>query len=226
MLIQQGSKGIEVANWQRFLISQGYKIEADGDFGPASDIATRDFQAKHGLDADGKVGDNTYAAAEALKVDVGSQKPAEPIAAEPTDHNGRKLAQVHPALAHRARKILAAAAADGFELRVTQGLRTFAEQDKLFRQRPKVTNARGGQSMHNYGLAVDFAFVVNGKISWDEKLYERIGKWALAAGLEWGGSWKRFKDMPHCQLPNLPSYKELLPIYQSRGLNAVWSKFN
>lgn len=228
MLIQKGSKGVEVANWQRFLISQGYAVEADGDFGPNTDKATKAFQVSRNLTPDGKVGDNTYAAAESLKVDVGSQKPEPPkeVTAVASDYNERKLAQVHPALAHRARKVLAAAHADGFELRVTQGLRTFAEQDKLFRQRPKVTNARGGQSMHNYGLAVDFAFVVDGKISWDEKLYTRIGKWATAAGLEWGGYWPRFKDMPHCQLPNLPSYKELLPIYQSRGLNAVWSKFN
>lgn len=225
-MIEKGSKGIEVANWQRFLISQGYNIEADGDFGKATDIATKDFQAAHGLRADGKVGDQTYKAAESLKVDIGSQKPVDVPASNPSSYNEIKLAQVHPALAHRARKLIAFAKADGYELRVTAGLRTFKEQDDLFRKRPKVTNARAGQSFHNYGLAVDVAFVVDGKISWDDKLYKNIGKWALNAGLEWGGSWKKFKDMPHVQLPGLPSYKELLPIYQSKGLSAVWSKFN
>lgn len=229
-MIEKGSKGTEVANWQRFLISQGYNIEADGDFGKATDLATKDFQASRNLRPDGKVGDMTYKAAESLKVDVGSQKPTD-LPAQPTNglsntYNEVKLQQVHPALAHRARKILQFAKADGFELRVSQGLRTFKEQDDLFRKRPKVTNARAGQSMHNYGLAVDFAFVVDGKISWDEKLYKNIGKWAMNAGLEWGGNWRKFKDMPHCQLPGLPSYKELLPIYQSKGLAAVWAKFN
>lgn len=229
-MIEKGSKGTEVANWQRFLISQGYNIEADGDFGKATDLATKDFQASRNLRPDGKVGDMTYKAAEPLNVNIGSQKPTD-IPAQPTTglsntYNEVKLQQVHPALAHRARKILEFAKADGYELRVSQGLRTFKEQDDLFRKRPRVTQARGGQSMHNYGLAVDFCFIVDGKVSWDDKLYKNIGKWAMNAGLEWGGNWRRFVDMPHCQLPKLPSCKELLPIYQSKGLAAVWAKFN
>lgn len=226
MLLQKGSQGIDVANWQRFLIGLGYRIEADGDFGDATFQATKAFQASKGLSADGKVGEDTFAAAEALKPDVGSQKPLSDDPFIVSADNERALAKVHPALAHRAKKIINAAKVDGYELRVVQGLRTFAEQDALFRKRPKVTNARGGQSMHNYGLAVDFAFVINGKVSWDDKYYPKIGKWAMNAGLEWGGMWRKFKDMPHCQLPNLPSYKVLLPIYNKGGLTAVWSKFN
>lgn len=221
-MIEKGSKGTEVANWQRFLISQGYNIEADGDFGKATDIATKDFQAAQHLRADGKVGDRTYKAAESLKVDVGSQKPAEVPASNPSSYNETKLQQVHPALAHRARKIIAFAKADGYELRVTQGLRTFKEQDDLFKKRPKVTNARGGQSYHNFATAVDFAFVVDGKISWDEKLYKNIGRWAKNADLEWGGNWRRFVDLPHCQLPNLPPTKVLLGYYNKGGLAEVW----
>lgn len=33
-------------------------------------------------------------------------------------------------------------------------LRTFAEQDALFNAKPQVTKAKGGQSYHNYGLAI------------------------------------------------------------------------
>jgi peptidoglycan L-alanyl-D-glutamate endopeptidase CwlK len=96
-------------------------------------------------------------------------------------------------------------------------LRTFAEQDALFAQgRTKpgkvVTNARGGQSYHNYGLAVDIVLLVDrdkngtfeaaswetnvdfdgdGKADWREvvDIFKRHG-WA------WGGEW-RFKDDPH-----------------------------
>lgn len=45
------------------------------------------------------------------------------------------------------------------------GFRSFAEQDKLYAQgrtnksKPIVTNARGGYSAHNYGLAIDFVIV-------------------------------------------------------------------
>jgi D-alanyl-D-alanine dipeptidase len=115
--------------------------------------------------------------------------------------NREKLNAVNPLLREKALKILSLAAADGFQLTVTQAVRTFAEQDALFaqgrtRKGPIVTNARGGQSWHNFGMAVDLAFVVDGKISWDDKLYSKIGKWASVAGLDWGGDWKKFKDLP------------------------------
>lgn len=219
-LLKLGDEGAEVANWQRFLISQGYKIEADGDYGAKTEHATQQWQLKNGLVADGIVGKNSFAMAEKVKgnVNLGSQKPTNET------FTLTNLQNVHPVLRGKISEIHKLAMKEGFGLQVTQGLRTFAEQDALFRKRPKVTNARGGQSMHNYGLAVDFAFVVNGKISWDEKLYKNIGRWADAVGLEWGGRWK-FVDLPHVQLKGLPSYKVLLPIYQAGGLKAVWEKY-
>ena len=59
------------------------------------------------------------------------------------------------------------------KVRITQGLRTFQEQDDLYaigRTKPgkKVTNAKGGQSIHNYGFAVDICMMIDGKTaSWD-----------------------------------------------------------
>ena len=40
-------------------------------------------------------------------------------------------------------------------LRFSSVYRSPEEQDLLFKQRPKVTNAKGWQSIHNYGLAFD-----------------------------------------------------------------------
>ena len=64
----------------------------------------------------------------------------------------------------------------GCRLRFSYTFRTFEEQDKLFSQKPKVTNARGGQSIHNYGLAFDIVLMYDkdgdGKfeeVSWDTK---------------------------------------------------------
>lgn len=223
MELQKGSKGTEVANLQRFLISQGYKLDADGDFGLNTEQATQRWQLKNKLVADGIFGEKSFALAETQKTKtIGSQQPK----ITPTSLNAiPKLQKVHRNLASKATDLLLLATSAGYELTIVQGLRTFAEQDALFAKRPKVTNARGGQSMHNYGLAVDFAFIVNGKINWDEKLYSNIGKWANDVGLEWGGNWKHFKDLPHCQLKGLPSYKELLPIYHTGGLQAVWNKY-
>lgn len=95
------------------------------------------------------------------------------------------------------------------KVRIVQGLRTFAEQNALYTKVPKVTNAKGGQSIHNYGLAIDFALLVDGKeISWDTlKDYDGDGKadwmevvniFVKHAGM-WGGNWKSFKDLPHIE---------------------------
>lgn len=93
------------------------------------------------------------------------------------------------------------------KVRIAQGLRTFAEQDALYKQRPKVTNAKGGQSIHNYGLAVDIVLIIDGKTaSWDTAKdwdNDKISDWMevvkifKAHGWNWGGDWKSFKDLPH-----------------------------
>jgi peptidoglycan L-alanyl-D-glutamate endopeptidase CwlK len=98
-------------------------------------------------------------------------------------------------------------------------LRTFAEQDALFAQgRSKpgkvVTNAKGGQSYHNYGLAIDIVLILdkdkNGTFetaSWDVKSDfdgDKKADWMEVVqifkryGFEWGGDWK-FLDLPHFQ---------------------------
>lgn len=103
--------------------------------------------------------------------------------------------------------------------RFSHTLRTFAEQNDLYAQgRTKpgkiVTNAKGGQSYHNYGLALDIVLVVdtdgNGSFesaSWDaHKDFDGDGKsdWMEVVqifkryGWEWGGDWK-FSDQPHFQ---------------------------
>ena len=64
----------------------------------------------------------------------------------------------------------------------------------------RVTNAKGGQSMHNHRVAFDFVPIVNGKAMWDDaRAFRRCGIIAQSLGLEWGGSWTSFPDLPHCQ---------------------------
>jgi len=103
--------------------------------------------------------------------------------------------------------------------RFSYTLRTFAEQDALYAQgRTKpgaiVTKAKGGQSYHNYGLAVDIVLLVdkdgNGTFetaSWDTKSDfdgDKKSDWQEVVaifkryGWEWGGDW-RFVDAPHFQ---------------------------
>lgn len=99
-------------------------------------------------------------------------------------------------------------------MRLTQVLRTYKQQDALYAQGrtapgPRVTNARGGYSYHNFGLAVDFCLIIDGKeVSWNMiKDYDsdKEADWLEvvhvfeAFGWEWGGRWKSFKDNPHFQ---------------------------
>jgi peptidoglycan hydrolase-like protein with peptidoglycan-binding domain len=59
--IQKGSLGDAVAAWQRFLAATGYPVGvADGDFGKATDAATRNYQTKNGLPPTGQVNQATY----------------------------------------------------------------------------------------------------------------------------------------------------------------------
>lgn len=94
-------------------------------------------------------------------------------------------------------------AEQGIKVILTWGYRSIASQKGLYakgRTAPGsiVTNARGGYSWHNYGLAADYAFVIDGKVTWNGP-WDKFGKIARDFGLEWGGSWKKFTDRPHVQ---------------------------
>lgn len=113
----------------------------------------------------------------------------------------------------------------GARLRFAYVHRSIEEQNALFNKRPKVTNAKGGQSIHNYGLAFDIVLLYdndgNGtfeEASWsmirdfdkDSKAdWMEIVNYFKSKGWEWGGDWKSFKDAPHFQLKksNGTSYK-------------------
>ncbi len=93
----------------------------------------------------------------------------------------------------------------GVRLRFAYVYRSVEEQNKLFAQRPKVTNARGGQSIHNYGFAFDIVILKdkdnNGTFetaSFDiDEHWIKVVKFFKSKGWTWGGDWKSFKDAPH-----------------------------
>jgi len=64
-LLANGSRGEEVRNLQRLLISRGYSVGgagADGIFGSGTESGVRAFQRAMGLAADGMVGKDTWTA--------------------------------------------------------------------------------------------------------------------------------------------------------------------
>lgn len=63
-ILRRGSEGDEVRRWQHFLLGQGLLAGGiDGIFGPVTEAATRTFQRRERLDADGAVGPRTLAKA-------------------------------------------------------------------------------------------------------------------------------------------------------------------
>lgn len=119
----------------------------------------------------------------------------------------KRIGKVHPVIKQGAEEIIRRAYKDGLYVLFSDGYRSHAEQNKLYEQgRTKsgkiVTNARGGQSYHNYGLALDM-FITNKEgttASWNVSDLSKAAKIAKSLGFEWGGDWKTFKDYPHIQM--------------------------
>lgn len=122
--------------------------------------------------------------------------------------NSVLLNGLDPRVAAMGRAHLVACEKEGIVLHVTQGLRTMAEQTALYEQGRNgrghiVTNAKAGQSFHNYGLAYDVCpSQPNGAFDWSTDgpavaRWQRIGALGKALGLRWGGDFHSIKDLPH-----------------------------
>jgi peptidoglycan L-alanyl-D-glutamate endopeptidase CwlK len=123
-------------------------------------------------------------------------------------------------------------------------LRTFAEQNALHaqgrtrlfdaqgRRLGVVTKAKGGQSIHNYGLALDIVLLRdrdgNGTFetaSWEDTIdFDKDGRadWMEVVnilksnGWTWGGDWKNFKDKPHFEKPFGNTWRTLLAKHNAK----------
>lgn len=116
--------------------------------------------------------------------------------------------------------------------RFSHTYRSNEEQDALYLKRPKVTNAKGGQSFHNYGLAVDIVFLIdtdgNGTYetaSWNTKKdfdgdgsseWMEVVKIFKSYGWECGIDWK-FIDAPHFQKTGGKTIKQLQTLTGNKG---------
>ena len=165
---------------QRFLKASGfYPAQLDGLWGEKTDAATEAFDAE-----------TERIAIKYGKVDSRSEK---------------QIATLQPRAQANARIFLQNLSDSGIEAKIISGTRTYAEQELLYKKGrfgnkgPKVTNARGGQSNHNFGIAWDIAIFKNGNYLPESPLYDTAGA-VMTEGVEWGGNWKTFKDRPHYQL--------------------------
>ena len=129
-------------------------------------------------------------------------------------------------------------------IRIVQGLRTIEEQNELYAQgrtRPGsiVTNAKGGSSYHNYGLAFDFVIMYdkdnNGSyeaVSWDVnydfdkdgvKDWQEVVKAFKTLGYTWGGDFKSIVDSPHIEKTFSHNWRDLLEKYNSKDFISTTS---
>ena len=145
-----------------------------------------------------------------------------------------RLVGLHPLLVDRYTRFDAQCEANGILLRITQGLRTWAEQDELFGQVPQVTKARGGYSAHNFGYALDVAPNDPAFPKWTPDWHTNDARWkqvlmlAQNYGLAEGAAWRSFPDFPHIYLAELPATPtdSMRELYAQGGIRAVWATCN
>jgi len=119
--------------------------------------------------------------------------------------NSRSLSDLNPKVAAMCSEFINRCKAQHIDILITSTYRDAESQNALYAQGrtapgKKVTNAKGGQSFHNWKVAFDFCPLVNGKPNWnDVALYTKCGEIAEGVGLEWAGRWKTFKELAHCQ---------------------------
>jgi len=119
--------------------------------------------------------------------------------------NSRSLSDLNPKVAAMCSEFINSCKKHNIDVIITSTYRDAESQNKLYAQGrtepgKKVTNAKGGQSFHNWKVAFDFCPIVNGKAEWnDVALYTKCGEIAEAVGLEWAGRWVKFKELAHCQ---------------------------
>lgn len=173
----------DVLFYQRFLRSAGYYSGAlDGQWGPVTNQADADF-----------LSESNSIKAQYETFDAASES---------------NIITLIPKAQIEARKFLKITKDNNLDIRILSGTRTYDEQDSLYQHgrngntQPIVTNARGGQSNHNFGIAWDIGVFQNGNYMGNDSPYKSFATIVLPLmdSIEWGGNWIHFKDYPHYQL--------------------------
>lgn len=123
--------------------------------------------------------------------------------------------ELHPIVAEKVEVLKEKTAEKEITILITDDYRSIEEQDKIYDQGrgtpgKVVTHLKGGDSYHNFGLAVDFALQLeDGNVIWDTEYdgngngqsdWFEVAEIAKELGFEWGGDWRGFKDYPHLQM--------------------------
>ena len=157
-----------------------------------------------------------------------------------SQRNEKSIARLHPQVRGLIRRFINDVyIKHQVQLVIVQDYRTYAQQDALYAKGRTtsgsiVTNAKGGQSNHNFALAVDvFPLWNDGKLHMDAKsdkknieVLRKISSVGKSIGLEWGGDWKSIVDNPHFQLKTGKTMSQLRALTESAGGNPLKVKYD
>ncbi|WML37259.1 peptidoglycan-binding protein [Clostridium sp. OS1-26] len=182
----------------------------DGIFGPKTTNAVTRFQSVNGLAMNGVVDPRT-------RQQLFNPNPSDDYSQRPSS---LALSSLNSYVASLAQQFLDLCNANGLNVTVVEAFRSWDEQDALYAQGRTtagdiVTDAEGGDSYHNWGLAFDCAPLENGAIAWDDiDTFNKMGALGQQVGLEWGGNWTSYDitlvDPPHFQYTFGLSTEQLL----------------
>jgi peptidoglycan L-alanyl-D-glutamate endopeptidase CwlK len=150
-----------------------------------------------------------------------------------TNISMQRLSEVVPQLSALIQQQAQMMDAGGIDGQISQGLRTWAQQDQLFRQVPRVTDVPGGYSWHNFGMAVDWDIVLpDGTADWNPQhpVWQRLIAIGDSLGLthvDIGTHSRTHRDWPHFQLTGrfpLEPDDEVRTLFRDGGLAAVWEE--
>lgn len=125
------------------------------------------------------------------------------LATKPTPYE-KAEGKLQPLVERQAVKVLEHMEKIGQPVRIVEGYRSLERQQELYNQGRLnsgkiVTNAKPGQSMHQYGIAVDYVFRKEGYNASDSQ-WQLLGAVGKLHGFDWGGDWTGFIDKPHMEM--------------------------
>jgi peptidoglycan L-alanyl-D-glutamate endopeptidase CwlK len=180
---------------QKLLNSRGYPaLKPDGWYGPLTKNTVRKFQSDNELYPSEIVDPRT-------RQKLFNPHPKDNFESRPTSI---ELSSLHPRVAALAKKFLVLTHENHLNVRIYTAFRSWDEEDRLYAQGrwapgQIVTNARGGDSYHNWGLAFDAAPYEHGVMTSDIAKFKRMGALGEQVGLQWGGTFRSLVDYPHFQ---------------------------
>ena len=144
--------------------------------------------------------------------------------------NSRDLKELHPIVANMCQQLINECKKENIDILITSTYRDFESQNALYntgrnptdiKNKVKiVTNAKAGESFHNYRVAFDLVPIINGKCCWDtnNKVWQVIGLKAEKIGLFWANNWVGFKELAHFQYTGkINDYNKALMHFKNGG---------